>query len=66
LSRDLDRALTKLPPHQRTVFVMRVNDEMSYDEISKALSIPVGTVMSRLNRAREKLREFLREYMPVA
>lgn len=65
LSRDLDRALTKLPPDQRAVFVLRVNEEMSYDEISKALSIPVGTVMSRLNRAREKLRELLREYMPA-
>ncbi len=65
LRRDLDQALTKLPPDQRAVFVLRVNEEMSYDEISKALHIPVGTVMSRLNRAREKLRELLREYMPA-
>jgi RNA polymerase sigma-70 factor (ECF subfamily) len=38
---------------------------MSYNEISETLHIPVGTVMSRLNRARERLRELLREYMPA-
>ena len=65
LRRDLDQALVKLPPDQRAVFVLRVNEEMSYDEISKALSIPVGTVMSRLNRARERLRDLLKEYMPA-
>jgi RNA polymerase sigma-70 factor (ECF subfamily) len=65
LRRDLEQALVKLPPDQRAVFVLRVNEEMSYDEISHALGIPVGTVMSRLNRAREKLRELLREYMPA-
>jgi RNA polymerase sigma-70 factor, ECF subfamily len=62
LRRDLDQALTKLPPDQRAVFVLRTDEEMSYEEISKTLRIPVGTVMSRLNRAREKLRELLREY----
>ncbi len=65
LRRDLDAALTQLPPDQRAVFVLRVDEEMSYDEISKALHIPVGTVMSRLNRAREKLRELLQEYLPA-
>ena len=65
LRRDLDQALAKLPPDQRAVFVLRVNEEMSYTEISQALGIPVGTVMSRLNRARGKLRELLREYMPA-
>jgi RNA polymerase sigma-70 factor (ECF subfamily) len=65
LRRDLDRALAKLPPDQRAVFVLRVDQEMSYNEISETLHIPVGTVMSRLNRARERLRELLREYMPA-
>jgi RNA polymerase sigma-70 factor (ECF subfamily) len=65
LRRDLDQALAKLPPDQRAVFVLRVNEEMSYSEISHVLGIPVGTVMSRLNRAREKLRELLREYLPA-
>lgn len=64
LRRDLDAALLKLPDDQRTVFVLRVNEEMSYNEISELLGIPVGTVMSRLNRARTRLRELLREYLP--
>jgi RNA polymerase sigma-70 factor (ECF subfamily) len=65
LRRDLDQALTRLPPDQRAVFVLRVNEEMSYNEISKVLNIPTGTVMSRLNRAREKLRDLLKEYLPA-
>jgi RNA polymerase sigma-70 factor (ECF subfamily) len=65
LRRDLDRALTRLPADQRTVFVLRVDQEMSYNEISEMLKIPVGTVMSRLNRARERLKELLKEYMPA-
>ncbi len=64
LSRDLDRALTRLPPDQRAVFVLRVRDELSYSEIAHSLRIPVGTVMSRLNRARLKLRELLKDYLP--
>jgi RNA polymerase sigma-70 factor (ECF subfamily) len=65
LRRDLDAALAKLPPDQRAVFVLRVDEELSYNEISDMLSIPIGTVMSRLNRAREKLRELLKEYLPA-
>lgn len=63
LRHDLDVALAKLPADQRAVFVLRVNEEMSYSEIGEALGIPVGTVMSRLNRARQRLRELLREYV---
>jgi len=66
LRQDLDRALAKLPPDQRAILVLRVNEEMSYNEISETLGIPVGTVMSRLNRARTRLRELLREYLPRA
>lgn len=64
LRHDLDNALGQLPADQRAVFVLRVNEEMSYSEISDTLGIPVGTVMSRLNRARTRLRELLKEYMP--
>ena len=66
LRRDLDRALARLPADQRMVFVLRVKEELSYNEISKQLGIPVGTVMSRLNRARARLRELLKDYLPVA
>ncbi len=64
LRRDLDAALTRLPDDQRAVFVLRVNEEMSYSEISEVLAIPVGTVMSRLNRARARLRVLMKEYLP--
>jgi RNA polymerase sigma-70 factor (ECF subfamily) len=66
LRRDLDAALARLPVDQRTIFMLRVDEELSYNEIAAALGIPVGTVMSRLNRAREKLRLLLKEYLPTA
>ena len=66
LRRDLDRALARLPADQRMVFVLRVKEELSYNEISQQLGIPVGTVMSRLNRARARLKELLKDYLPVA
>lgn len=66
LKRDLDAALLKLPADQRAIFVLRVNEELSYSEIAEALSIPVGTVMSRLSRARERLKVLLQEYLPTA
>jgi RNA polymerase sigma-70 factor, ECF subfamily len=50
------RALSHLPPEQREVLVLAAVEEMRYEEIAAVLSIPVGTVMSRLSRAREKLR----------
>jgi RNA polymerase sigma-70 factor (ECF subfamily) len=56
LVRDLDRALTRLPVEQRAVLLLVTLEEMSYEEVARALGIPIGTVMSRLSRAREKLR----------
>ena len=53
----LEAALERLPAEQRAVFVLRVFEELSYQEIAEALDIPIGTVMSRLSRARERLRE---------
>jgi len=47
--------LARLGPEQRAVLVLREIEELSYQEIALALSIPVGTVMSRLSRARERL-----------
>jgi len=54
--RDLDRALAKLPQEQREVLLLIALEDMSYDEAARALGIPIGTVMSRLSRARERLR----------
>lgn len=53
-------ALDLLPLEQRAVFQLRVQDELSYKEIAETLGIRIGTVMSRLNRARERLRQLLR------
>jgi RNA polymerase sigma-70 factor (ECF subfamily) len=53
------RALDALPFDQRAVVVLREIDGMSYDEIADSLGIAVGTVKSRLARAREQLRERL-------
>jgi len=54
--RDLDAALRQLPPEQREVLLLVGLEQLSYAEVSKALGIPVGTVMSRLSRGRERLR----------
>ncbi len=53
------RALDRLPFDQRAVIVLREIDEMSYDEIADSLGVAVGTVKSRLARAREQLRAAL-------
>jgi RNA polymerase sigma-70 factor (ECF subfamily) len=57
--RDLDRAIARLPADQRAVLLLVTLEEMSYDEVARTLGIPIGTVMSRLSRAREKLRSMM-------
>jgi len=54
--RDMERVLRQLPNEQREVLLLVALEGMSYDEVSQALNVPKGTVMSRLSRAREKLR----------
>ena len=56
----LQRAIDELPLHFREVFLLCEVEEMSYQETAEALSIPVGTVMSRLSRARKTLGSRLR------
>ncbi|MBS0465856.1 MAG: sigma-70 family RNA polymerase sigma factor [Proteobacteria bacterium] len=55
----VDRALAALPPHYREVIVLRELEEMPYEDIARVAGIPVGTVMSRLSRARALLRGLL-------
>jgi RNA polymerase sigma-70 factor (ECF subfamily) len=53
---DLQRALGTLAPEQREVVLLVALEDMTYADVSRALGIPIGTVMSRLSRGREKLR----------
>ena len=55
----LDWAVESLPADQKSVFVLRFHESLSYEEISRTLDLPLGTVMSRLNRARQKLKDLL-------
>lgn len=58
----LNAAVDVLPAEQKAVFVLKVHEEMRYEEIATALGISMGTVMSRLFRARQKLKEMLKDY----
>ena len=49
--------MTELPEGERDALLLFVWEELGYDEIATALGVPVGTVRSRLNRARLRLRE---------
>jgi len=53
------RAVEQLTPPLRAVFVLRVDQELSYEEIAESLDIATGTVMSRLNRARSSVKAFV-------
>jgi len=64
--RDLDRAVARLPADQRAVLLLVTLEEMSYEEVARTLGIPIGTVMSRLSRAREKLRAMMLGQSPAA
>ena len=56
----VQRAIEDLPVHYRETLLLCDAEEMSYQEIAQVLSIPIGTVMSRLARARKAVREVLR------
>ncbi|HKW17519.1 MAG TPA: sigma-70 family RNA polymerase sigma factor [Terriglobales bacterium] len=60
------KALEQLPVQQREIILLCDMEEMSYKEIAETLAIPVGTVMSRLSRARAVLRELLSSKMQRA
>ncbi len=61
LKSSLEEAINNLPPHYREPFLLREEHEMSYDQIGGVLGIKIGTVKSRINRARGMLRESLSE-----
>lgn len=55
----LQKALGQLPEFQKSMIVMYHAEQLSYEEIAESLDLPIGTVKSRLNRARISLREIL-------
>ena len=59
--RDLKTAIDNLPDAQRQVILLVGLEQLSYKEVADVLDIPIGTVMSRLSRGRERLRAMLRE-----
>jgi RNA polymerase sigma-70 factor (ECF subfamily) len=61
----LDRALDELPAELRSILILWAVDELSYKEIAEVVGIPIGTVMSRLHRARQRLTGLLAGH-PVA
>jgi len=62
LDEEVQQALELLPEEYRSVVLMALLEEMSYKEISQALSVPLGTVMSRLHRGRKLLQAQLLEF----
>ncbi len=64
--RDLDKALLVLPLEQREVLLLVAVEQMSYEQVARVLDVPAGTVMSRLSRARQRLRAVLEGRAPVS
>jgi len=62
LDEEVNSAMAALPEEYRSVVLMALLEEMSYKEIAEALSIPLGTVMSRLHRGRKLLQAALIDY----
>lgn len=58
-ARDIHAALARLPDQQREVMLLIGLEQFSYDEAARVIGVPVGTVMSRLSRARERMRQLL-------
>lgn len=58
---DLQRCLLRLPPEQREVLLLVSLEDLSYDAVARITAVPVGTVMSRLSRARQRLQQLLEE-----
>ena len=58
---EMQRALNRLPPELRESLLLVVVGELTHQEVSQELSVPLGTVLSRVSRARKRLREYLTE-----
>jgi len=58
---EVEAGLNRLPADQREVLILVGIEELSYRQTAEVLGVPIGTVMSRLNRARQRLREIVFE-----
>ena len=59
----LKRELNSMPQDQREIILLRDHQDLSYAEIAEVLAMPAGTVMSRLHRARNELRNRMKKYL---
>ena len=66
LRTQIDAAIRALSPPLREVIVLREFEDLDYAQIAQIVAVPVGTVMSRLSRAREKMRSVLSQSNPGA
>ena len=64
-ARDVLAALEQLPEEQKSLLLLIGVEDFSYEEAARVLGVPIGTVMSRLSRARQRLRSIV-EHGPVA
>jgi RNA polymerase sigma-70 factor (ECF subfamily) len=63
---DLQRCLLRLPPEQREVLLLVTLQDLGYEEAARITGVPIGTVMSRLSRARARLRDLMEGRAPGA
>jgi RNA polymerase sigma-70 factor (ECF subfamily) len=63
VEKKFQEALQALPPEQKAILILRVNENQSYRDIARTLHISEGTVMSRLSRARQRLKKILAGYL---
>lgn len=56
---DLQRCLLRLPPEQREVLLLVTLQDLGYEDAARITGVPIGTVMSRLSRARARLRDLM-------
>ena len=61
IGEQIQKAIQSLPDHFREVIILRDIQELSYEEVSSIVEVPLGTVKSRINRARLQLQEILKE-----
>lgn len=62
---DLQRCLLRLPEEQREVLLLVTLQDLGYEDVARITGVPVGTVMSRLSRARSRLRELMDGRQPA-